>query len=71
MLNDQGKKADDISDLSCKTLFVSQKEPVGCSLLHTVAVFQCSHATLLPTILSSRLCRGALRDNTKNSCAAD
>ena len=35
MLNDQGKKADDISDLSCKTSLVSQKEPVGCSLLHS------------------------------------
>ena len=68
-LNDQGKKADGISDLSCKTLFVSQRSQLD--VVYYTAVFQCGHATLLPTILSSRLWGGALRDNTKNGCVAD
>ena len=40
-------------------------------VVYYTAVSQCRHATLLPTILSSRLWGGALRDNTKNGCLAD
>ena len=40
-------------------------------VVYYTAVSQCRHATLLPTILSSRLWGEALRDNTKNGCVAD
>ena len=69
MQNDQGKKRVTFQIYSVRhCLFLKRSQ---LDVVYYTAVSQCRHATLLPTILSSRLWGGALRDNTKNGCVAD
>ena len=69
MQNDQGKKRVTFQTYPVRhCLFLKRSQ---LDVVYYTAVSQCRHATLLPTILSSRLWGGALRDNTKNGCVAD